>query len=634
MATRGKATKTSSVSGRKRTPEGAVRRTQMITTYGVGSLVALGEQSYIVSGLDTWDDRWTPSIFEPNLQRQLRVGHFKFPPSASPSSGDGVRIRLFPDMYTCTGCHDLRPFRDFGSPKGKSECGGCGKSLTPSRFIIVCANGHLADFPYFNWVHNQTREADGAGSSRPVRLKCACGWRPGQRDDSSSAHRMSMHSTGGSASLRSVVISCSCGKAASMEGAFGKGALKDIGVKCGGQRPWLGRGAVESGCDEAPRTLQRGSSAAWFPVQRSALSIPPWSQGVQKLLNAHMEDIEECPSPDQLDWLIKGMIKKTNYTVEEVKAAIEERMRLKAEPHADEDVVELDASSELRRKEYEQLRIGRAGVPREEDFECEPAPKDPDFPLPAGFEKVMLVNRLREVRALKAFTRVEAPDPAAPKSRQAALSVADLGWLPAIEVRGEGVFLTLDMAAVRNWEDPDGPAAARAARIRDNHTGHLLRRAQIAGQRKEAVATESPINARFILLHTLAHALINEWSLECGYPAAALRERIYSSDDMAGILLYTATSDSAGSLGGVVDQGKPRRLRTSVESALSRIEWCSQDPPCMESEAAGVDNLNLAACYACVLLPETSCEINNTFLDRALLIGTPENPEIGFFTRG
>jgi hypothetical protein len=160
----------------------------------------------------------------------------------------------------------------------------------------------------------------------------------------------------------------------------------------------------------------------------------------------------------------------------------------------------------------------------------------------------------------------------------------------------------------------------------------LRNRAKMAQSSTPIDDIRSPISPRYVLLHTLAHALINEWSLEAGYPAAALRERLYVANDMAGVLIYTATSDSAGSLGGVVAQGEYAFIRTSLESALSRVSWCSQDPPCMESEASGTDSLNLAACYACVLLPETSCETNNTFLDRAMLVGTPDDPSIGFFS--
>ncbi len=141
----------------------------------------------------------------------------------------------------------------------------------------------------------------------------------------------------------------------------------------------------------------------------------------------------------------------------------------------------------------------------------------------------------------------------------------------------------------------------------------------------------SPVSARYLAVHTLAHLLINEWSLDGGYPAAALRERLYIGDDMAGFLIYTATSDSAGSLGGIVAQGEPARLGSSLESALLRASWCSNDPLCSEAAASGADSLNLAACHACVLLPETSCETNNAFLDRVALVGTPDGGVPGLF---
>ncbi|MEV4671612.1 DUF1998 domain-containing protein [Actinomadura sp. NPDC049382] len=595
-----------------RTREGAVRRTQMITTYGVGSMVALGDRSFIVSGLDTWNADRAERVYEPNLQHWLGVREFRLPPAASPPAGDGVRIRLFPEWYSCGTCRDLQPFGRFGSPPNRSVCGACGTALTPSRFVVACANGHLDDFPYFDWVHKRTTPSE----------------------DASQKHRLTLHSTGGSASLRSIVIKCSCGKSASLEGAFGKAAMPSIGVKCSGRRPWLGKYSEEKGCDEPPRTLQRGSSAAWFPVQRSSLSIPPWSKGLHRLLSRHMDKLAKYEDNEAAQQaVIETFIDGTGFSVAQVLAALDERRKLAGE-EPDEEDIKLDASSRLRHKEYEQLSHGTSEVTRDDDFECEPAPMDPSAPDLDALDKVMLVRRLREVRALQSFTRIEMPDPAA-SVRRAKLSLEELDWLPAIEVSGEGVFLTLDRDRLHRWEKTSGPQS-RATRINDSHSAQLLKRAQIAGRTPTADDVASPIDARFILLHTLAHALINEWSLDCGYPAAALRERIYCSPGpkgMAGILIYTATSDSAGSLGGVVGQGDPHRLGASLDSALDRISWCSQDPPCMETEAGGTDSLNLAACYACVLLPETSCETNNTFLDRALLIGTPEAPEIGFFNR-
>lgn len=586
-----------------RKPQGAVRRTQMITTYGVGSMVALGDLSFIVSGLDTWDTAHGPTVYEPNLQHWLGVDELRLPPAADPSAGDGVRVRLFPEMYSCAECKRLQRFSAFGSPRGRSECGACSKPLTPSRFVIACPNGHLDDFPYWEWVHHKTGLAPGTGR-----------------------HELRLETKGDSASLRSIIISCSCGAyPVSMQGAFGRSAMKSLNIACKGRRPWLGADANVPGCSEIPRTLQRGSSAAWFPIQRSSLSIPPWSNKIQKLIDRYATELRDYPPSDPgRDVLLRVMVKGTPFTIPQLLTALEERERLAHEDLNGDDVV-LDASTPLRRKEYLQLEHGTAGA-EHDDFECEPPPRMSANSMPEGLRKIMLVKRLREVRALQSFTRVEMPDPAGPRTRRAALSAGPINWLPAIEVKGEGVFLALDGERLRAWERSEG-SRRRAEQIRDNHTRQLRGRSDGAA----AQVVNSPVSPRFVLLHTLAHALINEWSLDCGYPAASLRERIYCSNEMAGILIYTASSDSAGSLGGVVAQGDPAKLKASLTSAMNRISWCSQDPPCMESEATGTDNLNLAACYACVLLPETSCENNNSFLDRALLIGTPESPEIGYY---
>jgi hypothetical protein len=141
------------------------------------------------------------------------------------------------------------------------------------------------------------------------------------------------------------------------------------------------------------------------------------------------------------------------------------------------------------------------------------------------------------------------------------------------------------------------------------------------------------ITPRLVLVHTFAHALVDQFALDAGYPAASLRERLYVGDDMTGLLVYTASTDSAGSLGGLVAQGEPETLQQAFMAAVARASWCSADPICVETEAQGADGLNLAACHACVLLPETSCEEMNVLLDRALLVGTPQDPTLGFFSQ-
>ena len=140
---------------------------------------------------------------------------------------------------------------------------------------------------------------------------------------------------------------------------------------------------------------------------------------------------------------------------------------------------------------------------------------------------------------------------------------------------------------------------------------------------------------RFVMLHTFAHLLINQLVFECGYSSASLRERLFCSignEPMAGVLVYTAAGDSEGTMGGLVRMGKPGNLEPTIIAALDRARWCSSDPVCMElgEKGQGPGSMNLAACHSCGLLPETACETFNRFLDRALVTGTHENPNLGF----
>lgn len=585
--------------------KGSVRRAQMITTYGVGSMIAVDSESFIVAGTDSWNIAEAPRIHEHRLQRVLGVNAFRLPPASDDTSKDGVHVRRFPLWHSCPDCHSLQHVRGFNSPPGKNECGDCQEDLVPSRFVVACAHGHLDDFPYWKWAHRNNRKEGESG---------LCGG------------ELRLRTSGRTASLRSILVSCTCGiPEVSMEGAFRSGALARLDVRCSGKRPWLKDAPVES-CTEAPRTLQRGSSMAWQPVVKSALSIPPWSNGLAKRL-ADIWPALRTMGRDEIKAYLK--VRTLEHPEEIPLDAV--LALLEAEQHEEAQLGEnVDTNSRyvaLRKQEYERLRGGNAerDSDRDEQFVCE-APSSSAAPLePFGVTGPMLVKRLREVRALKSFSRIHSPD-SNTEVHEAALSLTEQDWLPAMEVHGEGVFLRLDTDRVDEWADRSVAVAARVERIRTQHNRLLRERAADP----ESVP-ESPATPRMVLLHTLAHVLINEWSLEAGYPAASLRERLYFDDAMAGLLIYTATSDSAGSLGGLVAQGEPRALAASLLSGLRRAEWCSADPLCIESEATGAGSINLAACHACVLLPETSCEVSNGLLDRALLVGTPEDPKVGFF---
>lgn len=563
--------------------KGTVRRSQLVTTYGVGALVAIEEESFMIAGIDSWQAN-DPNIHEPRLERLMNVRGFLLPPASE--NGRDIPVFRFPLWCSCPICSRLNEHRFF-TTFDKNRCAQCNVNLVPSRFVVCCNKGHIDDFPYFAWVHAGVR---GSGNT----------------------HALTIVSGGTSASLRDIVIACSCGLSKSMEGAFGKTALREIGYGCFGNRPWLGSSAKET-CLETPRALQRGASNVWFPTVHSSISIPPWSEGAFKIINRYWSALQYAPE-NALAQMLTGMqiTKGTAYTVEDLVLAVQQRK-------TGESGVEAGPES-LRWQEYEALTRGKLETGPDQEFVCVSAGGCNDLAA-SWFDRVMVVKRLREVRALHSFTRVTPPMPGDPADRAAQIFQTSPGWLPAIEVRGEGVFLDLNQGRLNIWETNPG-VVRRAQKIADNY----LKLTQAMG-----TLPKMQITPRLLLIHTLAHLLINQWSLDCGYPAASLRERLYVSERMAGLLIYTATSDSAGSLGGLVAQASPGRLDETLREGVARASWCSTDPLCIESDATGVDALNLAACHACTLLPEVSCEEMNLFLDRGMLVGTPLEPELGFF---
>ncbi|KAB8186357.1 DUF1998 domain-containing protein [Microbispora catharanthi] len=572
-------------------PIGGVRRAQLITTYGVGSLIAVGSESFMVAGLDLWSEfgPYDQIIHERRLERELGVKRFRLPPASDSEKYGDVPVVRFPEMQSCMSCNRLAQARFFGATRSPAKCQKCNRELVPSRFVVCCAAGHIDDFPYYRWLHK------GGGS-------------PGS---DSPKHELKLKASGRSASLGDIEISCTCGvRPVTMEGALSKGALSGIS-SCTGRRPWLGDVPREE-CQELPRAMQRGASGVWFSDVRSALSIPPWSEGVQKLVERNWNSLRRAA--DLRDRIEELELANRMYSVEQIIQAVERRRQ--------DEAGHTDTSEEaLKFEEYQALNRTTEEKPEKQDFVCVPW-HDDSVGTELAIDQVMRVKRLREVRVLRGFSRLAAPSSVNPRQR-ASLYTAESrpDWLPAIEVIGEGVFLRLDGARLAEWEKRSD-VLARVAPMDAAYQERFTR---------FGLPPDREITPRLVMIHTLAHAIINEWSLDSGYPAASLRERLYVSDEMSGFLVYTATSDSAGSLGGIVAQVESGRLATSIRTALDRISWCSADPLCIESDSSGTDNLNRAACHSCVLLPETSCEEFNVLLDRALLVGTQDNPTLGFF---
>lgn len=561
------------------------RQSQLVTTYGVGSLFPDADASYMIGGIDGWDTAYAQPVEEPRLARTLGVHTFYAPPTGR-RRGDVPALR-FPEWYYCSGCRRLAPFWTFGSKQGATTCGDCARDLTPSRFVACCENGHIEDFPYFQWVHR------------------------GQDTEEGAKHQLSLRASGTSSSLSSIVVSCTCGaRPYNLEGAFSAGALQGI-RKCSGSKPWLNATPNDPDCDRPLRVFQRGASNVWFPVQRSSISIPPWSSVAAQYVTKHWSLLEplyenagEAAARATVDATTKN---EKEITVDDVIDVVRQRLGLAVNDAPDDDL--------LRTQEYEALKAGHNGSNRD-TFQCTSIGVDPS--LDGLVAQISQVNRLREVRVLSGFSRVTPVESEAGSARTAKLSAESPNWLPAVEVMGEGVFVRLDEAAVAAWEE-----GVFAQSRQDS-----IRAAQDA--RDAAMKTTSErVQARFVALHTLAHLLVKELSLDAGYPQGSIRERVYALPGQAGILVYTASSDSAGSLGGLAALAATERLAPVLRNALERATWCSNDPVCAETGATGTDALNLAACHACVLAPETSCEHRNQFLDRLMVVGLPNKPERG-----
>jgi hypothetical protein len=372
--------------------------------------------------------------------------------------------------------------------------------------------------------------------------------------------------------------------------------------------------------DSRAKAILLGASNSWFPVMLSALSVPTQVDRLAQLLQQHVALFDSVEVERDIKVLRSVGVLKPFASYED--AQVWEALQNKRRGDGDED----QQPTDLREPEWQVFSSP------------DPARNSRDFQLrivdvPKGykkhFDKVVLAERLREVRALVGFTRIGSPgdfnDPdELPSQRLAPLCRTLPKWVPASEVRGEGVFVQFSEDKVQKW-------------LRK----HKLLEAEFleAHKRWRAVRNLEPAagfpGLRFVLLHSFAHALIRQLSLECGYTTASIRERIYSRNvgedrqPMAGVLIYTAASDSEGTLGGLVGLGEPKALGRHLDQALEALRLCASDPLCSEHHP-GRDSLTLhgAACHACLFAPETSCERGNKYLDRSVLVATVDDRDI------
>jgi hypothetical protein len=616
-----------------------IRRSQLISPFGPGSIVDLpGNLSVVVTGPKTWLARSTPYrdeqkfkiTDEGRLAARLGVKLFRWPPEfISPNNGNQntlagitVPVRRFPGWHHCDSCHRMQ-FLPLNADENTSTCrltriagGICNGTLIPFRWVAICPKGHLQDVPLLRWHESQSGQ---------------CGQDP----------RFTYRASGGGDSLSGIWIHCTnggCSAGGSLQQIFNP--VRDHFYTCQGERPWLTENnANDIACDETLKIVIKGGSNVYQAEVRSSLFIPEGRTPREQLLEAiwaeREDELREEEGEDNdgaaLGAVIRGINRSNRprfadhgITIEELTAFIQDRLH--PPDNGDQQVV-ADSEENFR---YHEFKVFCEGMAR-------PCSKDLSMREREGYTweqvsdpglitQVVLLEKLRETRALVGFQRHEilAQDKLdISELKRMMTGDPDIDWLPAHIVRGEGIFIRLNDEQLKEWEEK--PKV-------QTHFKHLRARAESEPERFR----RNGLNPRFLLLHTLAHLLIRRLTYNCGYGSSSLRERIYCHYEhpdrpMNAMVIYTASGDSEGSLGGLVKQGEPGYLERVFREALDEAEWCSADPVCADlstSEGQELQNMltvNGAACHNCALIPETSCEAFNKYLDRKFVIDLEGN---------
>jgi hypothetical protein len=403
------------------------------------------------------------------------------------------------------------------------------------------------------------------------------------------------------------------------------GALDIHQIRCLGKRPWLGD---EEECEEKLKGLMRGASNVFFPMIESSLSIPPFSDFTHVLLHDHIgparENWREGTIRDyiRINAGLRSMMKRERLTEDDIVRAFEQ-------------IYSETGTIRIKEEEWERLTHSVTYHPLN-DFQTEDMELVDN--LEHWFSAIKRVTKLREVIAIRGLTRIEPFNGDENRIQPIRLEESEawekllsdnpginpriqrgnqMDWLPGVEMYGEGIFFEFNEDILHHWE--------RRSDVRERCG--FIQGQDNAPPLREGIDTNLP---RTVLIHSFAHHFIRQISFACGYSLASLRERIYSgigdNVSMCGVLIYTASSDSEGTLGGLVAQAKDiSTLNAHIQAMIESARTCSQDPLCGAHDSRSTGNAWGASCHSCSQLPETSCEgLQNKLLDRFALIGNDD----------
>lgn len=596
---------------------GEIRQSQIITTFGPGALIDLPKYSVIMSGLDNVREPGRVIAEDRLLTKVKRIPGLNYieslnePPAQKDVYGtdySGFRAYMFPKWYVSTQVLGkkfrwLVPSLKVDHRKYKDDTDGKEYSVVPVRFLRACKKGHISDIDWKWYIHSGRTEC-----KAPVYM---------------------LTEMGNSGDASDVMLSCSCGASRFLEEAK-EPSLTGLGF-CNGDRPWLGYGANEE-CKDLARLTIRNASNNYFPQVVSVISIP-YKENItlgDKVMK-HLFKLEKCNTEAKLEVIIETQsdveADLKEHPVSEVWKCLQSIKETGRNPDAtplkDQEFETLFSSDDEVGEDWPAGNFYSKAVKRENWG---------NEPFMDNFSRIVLVHRLREVKALVGFSRIDRLATGIDGEldqdesiHRAAISLNNAKWVPAIENRGEGIFLGFNKEKINQW--------MRKEPVKKRHM-ELMAGVQRLFKDKEKDFNEAEDfpGMPYYMLHSFAHMLITAVSLECGYPASSIKERIYCSKHGYGVLLYTGSPDAEGTLGGLIEVG--RNISKYIKLALEMSELCSNDPVCSEHnpESALDDKYLLgAACHGCLLIAETSCEMSNNYLDRSLVVPVLGNPGCEFF---
>lgn len=646
--------------------ESNIRTGQLLSPFGIGQIVTFPDEiSVMISGLDMWDkileqrrisggveavDIQQLKISEPRLQKLLDVDYLikPFPYTESSATNNLLTIPAvrFPGWHHCVNpsCGLMKEW-ELITPDPYLACDACKSKMIPVRFVAVCQSGHIQDVPFSKWVHEGMIPNDG------------------------SKHLLKYSANAGSGDLGSIFIKCSCGKGKSLAGIMNiskdeddyiySSALSRIGLKenddsefsssnpvskeinplgkfCDGHKPWLGLDGVSNpdSCNNHLRVLIRGGSNIHYSNIQSAIFLPKtkedtneYAQRIIEKTDGGLEELKEYFEQQSNGELLKIVLNNKKEVKDGLISLNELYNEIISQFDEDDDNQEVYNEIDIRWEEYQYILKGR----NSENSDFKAIVKDLDkyenhSYLENLFSNVVLIEKLSETRVFTGFSRIT-PNIGSLEERKKLLSNNKVKWLPAHQVHGEGIFLEFNSDKLKKWINNS-----------NGYFDNLINRYHSAMGNRVIDYEHRDINPIFVMIHTFAHLLIKRLCYNCGYGSSSLREKVYFSSNnehkMNGILIYTSSGDSEGSLGGLVRQGKEEHLAKLIKDSISDAEWCSADPVCSDvgqKSGQGPNNINGSACHNCCLVPETSCEEFNSVLDRATIVGTFDRQELGYF---